>query len=177
MNHSRYSLCARLCTYVCARQRLCLFQKTLLKGNLGGWKKGLEKKGITLEVATQEQIYETINLFLCLFPPQPPLSSSSFFFHLPLFFSHLLFFSSRALLCIYFINPTLLSFSLAHSNSIYFFHFTSPNCALLPPSYLPPPPLSLFVSIMTCLHSSLLPFAMSIFHCYRPPFDLISFFV
>ena len=73
MNHSRYSLCVHLCTCVCLCVReaasVSISKKALLRGNLGGWKKGLEKKGITLEVATQEQIYKTINLFLCLCPP------------------------------------------------------------------------------------------------------------
>lgn len=78
MNHRRYPLCVHHCTcvYVCMCVCVCAsvcvyFKKHFFKGNLGGWKKGLEKKGIPLEVATQEQIYKTINLFLCFCPPQP----------------------------------------------------------------------------------------------------------
>lgn len=61
----------------------------------------VEKEGITLEVETQGQIYKTINLLL------PPPHAS-----LPLFSF------SRVVLCIYFINPALLSFPVARSDSI-----------------------------------------------------------
>lgn len=66
MNHSRDPLCARLCMYTCecVCARVCVSENSF-KGNLGEWKKGLEKKGITLGVATQEHIFQTINLFLC----------------------------------------------------------------------------------------------------------------
>lgn len=41
----------------------------------------MEKKGITLEVAAEEQIYKTINLFPCLRPPPtpPPPPAASFY--------------------------------------------------------------------------------------------------
>ena len=55
MNHSRYSLCVcvRLCTCVYVRVCVCVcasvsVSKSLLKGNLGGWKKGLERKKTAL---------------------------------------------------------------------------------------------------------------------------------
>lgn len=93
----------------------------------------MEKKGITLEVAAEEQIYKTINLFpllrttpilpaasfylsalspaaflLCLSPPFSPESSSAF------------------------ISLIRLSCSLAHSYSYYFFYSSTVALLLYP---------------------------------------------
>lgn len=131
MNHSRYSLCVCICVHACAGVRLCLFQGSLLKENRGGWKKGLEgKKALLLRYQHRDRSTKLLISSSACVPPSAASVYLALFLLPP---ASLLLqsppFSSRALLCIYFINPTLLSFSLAHSYSIYFFHFTSPYSA------------------------------------------------
>lgn len=83
----------------------------------------------------------------------PPLPAASFYLHpLSPASSPLLSlpFSSRALLCIYFINPTLLSLFLHACSPFISFtlHFLTLSCS--PFSKHSSQPLSVFVSIMTC---------------------------